>query len=52
LLLGEGQSTFAQWAGPIGWAFAWWGTVLYWIAGVMYIVQARRVARDHAAAAS
>ena len=52
LLLGEGQSTFAQWAGPIGWAFAWWGTVLYWIAGVMYIVQARRVARDHAAAAT
>jgi cardiolipin synthase len=52
LLLGEGSSTFAQWAGPIGWAFAWWGTVLYWIAGVMYIVQARRVARAHAAAAS
>ncbi len=44
LLLGEGQSVFAQWAVPIGWAFAWWGTVLYWIAGVMYIVQARQVA--------
>ena len=44
LLLGEGQSTFAQWALPVGWAFAWWGTVLYWIAGVMYIVQARQVA--------
>ncbi len=52
LLLGEGTSTFAEWALPIGWAFAWWGTVLYWIAGVMYIVQARRVARDHAAAAT
>ena len=43
LLLGEGSSTFAAWALPIGWAFAWWGTVLYWVAGVMYIVQARQV---------
>ena len=44
LLLGDGESAFAQWALPIGWAFAWWGTVLYWVAGVMYIVQARQVA--------
>jgi cardiolipin synthase len=44
LLLGQGDSTFAHWALPIGWAFAWWGTVLYWIAGIMYIVQARQVA--------
>jgi cardiolipin synthase (CMP-forming) len=51
LLLGDGQSAFAQWALPIGWAFAWWGTVLYWVAGVMYIVQARDVARAHAASA-
>jgi cardiolipin synthase (CMP-forming) len=43
LLLGEGTSTFAEWALPIGWAFAWWGTVLYWVAGAMYIVQARQV---------
>ncbi|GAA2162110.1 CDP-alcohol phosphatidyltransferase family protein [Pedococcus bigeumensis] len=43
LLLGEGTSTFAAWALPIGWAFAWWGTALYWVAGVMYIVQARQV---------
>jgi cardiolipin synthase len=48
LLLGEGTSTFAEWALPIGWAFAWWGTVLYWIAGVMYIVQARQVVAAHA----
>jgi cardiolipin synthase len=47
LLLGDGSSTFAQWALPIGWAFAWWGTVLYWIAGVMYIVQARQVVAAH-----
>ena len=43
LLLGQGTSGFAEWALPIGWAFAWWGTVLYWVAGVMYIVQARQV---------
>ncbi|WP_270888079.1 CDP-alcohol phosphatidyltransferase family protein [Pedococcus sp. 5OH_020] len=43
LLLGEGSGTFAQWALPVGWAFAWWGTVLYWVAGVMYIVQARQL---------
>jgi cardiolipin synthase len=43
LLLAEGESTVAQWALPVGWAFAWWGTVLYWLAGVMYIVQARQV---------
>ncbi len=47
LLLGDGTSTFAEWALPIGWAFAWWGTVLYWIAGVMYIVQARQVVAAH-----
>jgi cardiolipin synthase len=50
LLLGDGTSGFAQWAQPIGWAFAWWGTVLYWVAGVMYIVQARHVAASHRAA--
>lgn len=43
LLLGDGTGTFAQWALPIGWAFAWWGTVLYWVAAVMYIVQARQL---------
>ena len=47
LLLGEGSSTFAAWALPIGWAFAWWGTALYWVAGVMYIVQARQVVAAH-----
>jgi cardiolipin synthase len=52
LLLGEGSSTFAEWALPIGWAFAWWGTVLYWVAGVMYIVQARQVVAAHTVPAS
>jgi cardiolipin synthase (CMP-forming) len=30
---------------PAGWALAWWGLVLYWIAGGMYLVQTVRVAR-------
>ena len=51
LLVAQGDSTFAQWAMPIGWAFAWWGTLLYWIAGVMYIVQARQVVAARVAAA-
>lgn len=53
LLLGDGESTFAQLALPIGWAFAWWGTVLYWLAGVMYIIQAWQVVvRARAASAA
>jgi cardiolipin synthase (CMP-forming) len=52
LLLGQGTSGFAEWALPIGWAFAWWGTALYWVAGVMYIVQARHVVAHRTAAAS
>jgi cardiolipin synthase len=51
LLLGQGDSSFAHWALPIGWAFAWWGVVLYWVAGVMYVVQARQIARAHTALA-
>jgi cardiolipin synthase len=49
LLLGDGDTVFAQWARPAGWAFTWWGVALYWVAGVMYVVQARQlVARARA----
>jgi len=51
LLLGDGHSAFAHWALPIGWAFAWWGTALYWVAGAMYIVQARQVVAARSLAA-
>ena len=27
-------------AGAIGWGLAWWGLVLYWAAGVLYLVEA------------
>jgi cardiolipin synthase len=39
LLLADGTGTLAAVARPIGWGFAWWGTGLYWVAGVMYVVQ-------------
>jgi cardiolipin synthase (CMP-forming) len=45
ILVGQGESTFASVMLPIGWAFAWWGTALYWVAGVMYAVQTRDVVR-------
>lgn len=42
----------AQWSGAVGaaatvvgWAFAWWGVVLYWFAGLLYVRQARDVLR-------
>jgi cardiolipin synthase len=43
LLLGEGTGTLATIAEPVGWAFAWWGTVLYWVAGILYAVQLRQL---------
>ena len=45
LLLADGDSTLAQIARPIGWGFAWWGIVLYGVAGLMYAVQLRRYVR-------
>lgn len=43
LLLGGGDSWVSQVAHAFGWAFAIWGTTLYWWAGVLYIVQMRQV---------
>ena len=45
ILLGHGDSVLAIVALTCGWAFVWWGTVLYWVAGVMYAVQTRDVVR-------
>jgi len=42
LLLGDGTSAFAEWALPVGWGFAWWGTALYWVAAGLYVASARR----------
>jgi cardiolipin synthase len=43
LLLGDGSGALAQTAQVVGWAFAVWGTALYWWAGILYIGQARRI---------
>lgn len=45
ILLGQGSSLFSTIALPIGWAFAWWGTALYWVAGILYAFQTRDVVR-------
>ena len=49
LLLGGGDSIVSQVAHAFGWAFAIWGTVLYWLAGVFYAVQVRQVIAADAA---
>jgi cardiolipin synthase (CMP-forming) len=43
LLLGEGDSLVSQVAHAFGWAFAIWGTALYWWAGMLYVVQVTQV---------
>lgn len=45
ILLGHDGGTVATVVLAIGWAFTWWGTVLYWVAGVMYAVQVRQMVR-------
>lgn len=45
LLLGAGDGTLSLVARVLGWAFAIWGTALYWYAGILYIEQAMRVIR-------
>jgi cardiolipin synthase (CMP-forming) len=51
LFLGVHAGTPALVARVIGWAFAIWGTALYWWAATLYLVQMRRLisaARGHA----
>ena len=44
--LGVGDGALATIARPVGWGFAWWGTVLYWVAGILYAVQMGRLLRE------
>ena len=39
VLLGSGEQGWLQLAWVLGWAFAIWGTALYWYAGGLYIAQ-------------
>jgi cardiolipin synthase len=41
--IGEGDSLVNEVAHAFGWAFAIWGTALYWWAGVLYVVQVSQV---------
>jgi cardiolipin synthase len=45
LLLGEWTNAVGDVAHALGWAFAIWGTSLYWWAGVLYLVQVRSLVR-------
>jgi CDP-diacylglycerol--glycerol-3-phosphate 3-phosphatidyltransferase len=52
LLLGAQQGTVGDIAGPIGWAFAIWGTALYLWSGILYLIQVIQLVRaDNAASA-
>jgi cardiolipin synthase len=43
LFLAEHAGAVAQTARVTGWAFAIWGTALYWWAAVLYLIQTRRM---------
>lgn len=45
LLLAQWSGAIGAVAGVAGWAFAWWGIGLYWLAGGLYVRQAARVLR-------
>jgi cardiolipin synthase len=47
LLLGDGTGLVATLARVFGWAFAIWGTALYWWAGILYAWQVRKLLADH-----
>ena len=46
LLLGDGEGVIASLADVFGWAFAIWGTGLYWWAGILYAWQVRKLLAD------
>lgn len=50
LLLSDGSGWVSSLAAIFGWAFAGWGTALYWWAGILYVVQVRRLLRTDATA--
>jgi cardiolipin synthase len=45
LLLAQISTTLATGALAVGWAFLWWGTGLYWLAGALYAAQVRDLVR-------
>ncbi len=45
LLLADVDGWVGSLARPFGWAFAWWGAGLYWLAAALYAVQAVPILR-------
>jgi cardiolipin synthase (CMP-forming) len=45
LFLGSHPASYAEAAKVAGWAFAIWGSALYWCSGLLYVEQARRLVR-------
>ena len=45
VLLGSGEQGWIQLAWVLGWAFAIWGTALYWYAGGLYVAQTVKLVR-------
>ena len=41
LLLAQVSDAMRVWAEPLGWAFVWWGTALYWLGAYIYVLQLR-----------
>lgn len=50
LLLATRTDWVGEVARAVGWGFAWWGIVLYWLAAILYAAQARVVLARTAAA--
>jgi cardiolipin synthase len=49
LLATTGDTWFATACRPVAWAFAIWGTVLYWYAALLYFQQYRQLSADERA---
>ncbi len=45
LFLGSHTASYSEIARIVGWAFAIWGSALYWVAALLYVEQARRLVR-------
>jgi cardiolipin synthase len=46
LLIADGHGTLARVAAPFAWAFTIWGTALYLLAGLFYVVQVAGIVRS------
>ncbi len=52
LLLAFAVPATDGWAYPVGWGLAWWGLVLYWVAGGLYVQQVAGAVRSARMAAA